>query len=48
MRHQLIIDLIMHGTSLTSISLSSVSISQFVGKVKAQKKNGAKKKGTIF
>ena len=38
MRLQLIIDLIMHGTSLTSIALSSVSIFQFAGKAKPQKK----------
>ena len=43
---QLIIDLIMHGTSLTSLALSSVSISQFAGKVKPQKKGA--KKGTIL
>ena len=46
MRLQLIIDLIMHGTSLTSIELSSVSIFQFAGKVKPQKKGA--KMGTIF
>ena len=38
MRLQLIIDLIMHGTSLTSIALSSVSIFQLVGKARPQKK----------
>ena len=42
MRLQLIIELIMHGTSLTPISLSSFSISQFAGKVKPQKKMGEK------
>ena len=44
MRLQLIIDLIMHGTNLTSIALSSVSIFQLVGKAKPQKKkkNGCK------
>ena len=40
MRLQLIIDLIMHGTNLTSITLSSVSIFELVGKVKPHKKNG--------
>ena len=38
MRLQLIIYLIMHGTNLTSIALSSVSIFQLVGKTKPQKK----------
>ena len=49
MRLQLIIDLIMHGTSLTSITLSSISIFLFTGKAKPKKKKkkGAKM-GTIF
>ena len=47
MRLQLIIDLIMHGTNLTSIALSSVSIFQLVGKAKPQK-TWVQKMGTIF
>ena len=38
MRLQLVIDLIMHGTNLTSIAFSSVSIFQLVGKAKPPKK----------
>ena len=48
MRLQLIIDLIMHGTNLTSIALSSVSIFQLVGKAKPKKKKKGAKMGTIF
>ena len=48
MRLQLIIDLIMHGTSLTSIALSSVSIFQLVGKARPKKKKKSAKLGTNF
>ena len=49
MRVRLIIDLIMHGTNLISISLSSVSIFQLVGKAKPKKKQkNYAKKGTNF
>ena len=47
MRIQFIIDLIMHGTNLTSIAFNSVSIFQLVGKAKPKKKISAKM-GTIF
>ena len=48
MRLQLIIDLIMHGTHLTSIELSSVSIFQLVGKTKPKKKKKGYKNGHNF
>ena len=56
MRLQLIIDLIMHGTNLTSIALNNVFIFQLVGKAKPLKKTKNKqtktkmgaKMGTIF
>ena len=51
MRFQMIIDLIMHGTNLTSIALSSVLIFQLVGKAKPQNKKNKKmgaKTSTIF
>ena len=44
MRLQLIIDLIMHGTNVTSIALSSVLIFQLVGKAKPFKKKTNKNK----
>ena len=40
MRLQLVIHLIMHGTTLTLTKLDSVSVFQLVGKVKHKKKIG--------
>ena len=48
MRLQLIIDLIMHGTSLISIALNSVSIFSTCRKGKTIKKKGTKLKCFFF